>query len=142
MGAGGSQTTTTESKLPPELSKFANQYLNALAGITMPGGQALTPGQSNLPYQEVAPLSPQQTQAMNLVSSETYGPATAGFTPQGAPPGGSGTNTGATASLSDLMQGIAGSPYYVQQFAQNPWMQRAFSQPALNQATALYAGLA
>ena len=73
-GSGGGQTQTTQQQLPPELSQASNVYLNALRQLILPGGQIT---QSPLPYQAVAPFSPQQQQGMNLVSQETYGPGEA-----------------------------------------------------------------
>jgi len=131
MGMGGGAPTETVTKsLPPELSHWANQYLNVLGQLVLPGGQ---PAPSPLPYREIASLSPQQTQGMNLVSAETYGPG-------GQPKGGAGQSS--SPGISDLMQGVAASPTMVGNFQQNPWMVRAFSGPALSQAAALYAGLA
>ena len=128
MGSsGGGQTTTQTQQLPPELQYWSSRYLNALGNLIMPGGNFSNLSGSPLPYEAVAPLTPQQQQGMNLVSSETYGPA-------GAPPGG-GVDTNA------LMQSIAASPYWQGQLQQHPYTKQAFSQPSLNQLGALYTGM-
>jgi hypothetical protein len=128
MGSGGpAQTQTTTQNLPPELGYWASRYLNALGQMVLPGG-GLTPAQSPLPYQAVAPMTPQQQQGMQLTSQETYGPG-------GAPSG------GAAPSSQSLMQSIMASPYWQAQLAQNPYIAQAFSQPALNQVGQLYAGI-
>ena len=116
MGGGGRQTTETTQSLPPEVAYWSNRYLNALGNLVMPGGKL---GQSPLPYQAVAPESPQQLQAAQLVSGETYGPKGAPSSP--------GYNTQA------LMNSVAGTPYWQQQLAQNPMTANAFSLPALQQ---------
>ncbi len=128
MGSGGgNQTQTTTQTLPPELSHWANKYLNALGNQVMPGGK-LSP--SPLPYQEVAPLTPQQTQGMQLTSQETYGP---GGAPQGQ---GNPSITPQT-----LMQGIMASPYWRNQLRNNPSDAQAFSLPAMSQLAQLYGGM-
>ncbi len=122
MGGGGQQSQTTTSNLSPDLGYWATRYINALGNLVLPNGGKSGPAQSPLPYQEVAPLTPQQTQGMNLVSQETYGPS-------GAPAGG-GTNPNA------LMQAMMASPYW-QQISQ-PYMQSAFSPAAINQLPGVY----
>ncbi len=127
MGAGGGkQTSTTTTQLPPELSSWANKYLNALGNQVMPGGKL---GPSPLPFQEVAPLTPQQTQGMQLTSQETYGP--------GGPPPGSGA-LDSSLTPQTLMAGIASSPYWRGQMWSNPSNQQAFSLPALSQLAQIY----
>jgi hypothetical protein len=132
MGGGGQQTTTTEQKLPPNVSSAANKYLNALLQLTLPGGQ---PSQSPLPYQETAPLSPQQIQGMQLTSAETYGPA--GASSQGGSQGGQNPYT-----PQNLIWPMTASDYWQNQLQKNTSTLGAFSNPALNQIAQLYAGLA
>lgn len=121
MGHGGAQSQTTETKLPPELQGWANKYLAALGNLVLPGGQI---AQSPLPFHATAPMSPQQIQAGNMVSQETYGP-------QGAP-------QGQAPNTQQLMASVAGSPYWQAQLAQNPSLASAFSIPALSQIGQLF----
>ena len=127
MGAGGQQTSTTHTNLPPGVEAAANRYLNSLLQYTLQPG-SFNVVQSPQPYQETAPMTPQQLQAMRLTSQETYGPA-------GAPGGGGGAP-----NANALMQGMMASPYWQQQLAANPYIQQAFSQPALGQLAQLYMG--
>lgn len=124
-GSGGDQTQTTQQQLPPELSSWAGKYLNTLGQLILPGGQIT---QSPLPYQQVAPMTPQQLQGMQLVSNETYGPS-------GAP------NAGPAPTQQQLMAGMTASPYWQNQMQQNPYTQGAFSPLALSQLSQLWTGL-
>lgn len=92
------------------------------------GGPGMQITQSPLPYQQVAPMTPQQTQGMQLVSNETYGPS-------GAP------NAGPASTGNQLMQGMMASPYWQNQLQNNPYTQGAFSPAALSQLSQLWAGL-
>lgn len=128
MGSsGGHQSQTTTSSLPPELSHWANAYLNSLGNLVLPGGQL---GQSPLPYQEVAPLMPQQTQGIQLASNETYGP-----------PGqaaGVSQASGQGIDPNQLMQTIMASRYWQQMLQKQPSTSQAFSTAALNQLPGVY----
>lgn len=127
MGSGGNQSQTTTSSLPPELSSWANKYLNALGNLVLPNGQL---GQSPLPYQEVAPLTPQQIQGMQLTSNETYGPS--------GQAAGVSQASGTPINPNQLMSAIAASPYWQALMKSQPSTASAFSPAALNQLPGVY----
>lgn len=121
---GGNQSQSSQSNLSPELGVWATRYINALGNLILPNQGRSGPAPSPLPYQEVAPLSPQQMQGMNLVSQETYGPG-------GAPSGG-GIDPNA------LQQAMMATPYWQMISATQPSVKSAISPLALNQLPGVY----
>lgn len=126
LGSGSNQSTsTTKSELSPQVAAASNKYLTLLQQLTAPGGQLPAMGTGPQPFQEVAPMTPQQLQSQQLVSSESFGPG-------GAPAGGQAP------SPHDLVTTMMGTPYWWSQLGQNPWLLQAFSNPALNQVGQIY----
>lgn len=110
MSYGNTQQAPVQSQ-PVSTMAHPNKPQNIPSGTT----QAPTPGQSNLPQQQVAPLTPQQLQSMNMVSQQSGG--TQGF-----------LNAAENQQLNTINGGMLGpnNPYLAQYFntAAQPMIQQ------------------